>query len=94
MRVVQYINKNIEEVDEEILNSLNQKINLSESGQAKDTLERLENLTKPELAEAYDNLYAALQSRQLLLEKRFKSTYHHYGLEERIMFGGRDFKRD
>ena len=87
---IAYIRKNRENINELTLERLNEKILLDKTGSTVDPIQRLISLSQQELAQAYDGLIGALNSRESLIEARIRSQIDHLGKEERILFENKD----
>ena len=63
-----YIQKNREAIDEVTLGKLNEQL----SQESVDPIQKLQELSKTELAFAYDTLLKCLKQREALIERRIK----------------------
>jgi hypothetical protein len=54
----------------------------------------LEQLSKSELALAYDNLIDCLEAREELIQQRIQAHVTHTGVNERILIEGKDWNRE
>ncbi len=59
-----------------------------------DPLATLRELSRKELASAYDEMINSLRDREMLIHHRIKKELEHLGLEERILMEGKDFTRE
>lgn len=65
-----------------------------DAGHAVDPIEKLQQLSRKELAFAYDTLIVGLTQREALVEKRIKDQIDHLGKEERIFFEHKDWSKE
>lgn len=54
----------------------------------------MQQLSRTELAFAYDTLINLLNQRERLIEKRIKDQIDHLGKDERVLFEEKDWKRE
>ena len=54
----------------------------------------MRDLSRKELASAYDEMIISLRNREELIHHRIKKELEHLGIEERILMEGKDFSRE
>ena len=93
-KTINYVDKNREAIDEVTLGHLNERLNFKNTGKTSDPIQDLQKLSRQELAFAYDTLLTCLEQRATLIENRLKSQINYLGVNERIMFEGKDWSRE
>ena len=91
--IISYLKQNREALDEATLGELNRQM-IFDAGHAVDPIEKLQQLSRKELAFAYDTLIVGLTQREALVEKRIKDQIDHLGKEERIFFEHKDWSKE
>lgn len=92
--IISYLNKNREALDEATLGELNRQMILDAAGHEIDPIQKLQHLSRKELAFAYDSLILGLTQREALVERRIKDQIDHLGKEERIFFEHKDWSKE
>ncbi|CDW82520.1 UNKNOWN [Stylonychia lemnae] len=94
VKTLKYVNQNRENVSNELLAKLSDRVDLAKFNENQDPILQLHQLSREHLAEAYDNLIFILQQREELISKRIKSQLTHLDIKERVLFDNRDYSRE